>query len=205
MQRPWFGNGPLDQADFNRGDMPWTPIGPSALPIIEGWPVPHELSETEIYALIDDYASAAWRAVAAGYKVAEIHGVHGYLIHSFLFPISNQRSDRYGGDLSGRMRLALEVAQIARATWPSDLPLFFRTSAVDGLPEGWSLDDTIVLAQELKQIRVDVIDCSFGGITVAAMANGGQKRQPGFQVGYAERVHNEADIMTMAVGLITHP
>ena len=178
---------------------------PSALPIAEDWPVPHELSETEIDELIDDYASAARRALAAGYKIAEIHGAHGYLVHSFLSPISNQRSDRYGGDLSGRMRLALEVAQRVRATWPSELPLFFRTSAVDGLPEGWSLDDTVVLAQELKQVGVDVIDCSSGGITGAATASGGQKRQPGFQVGYAERVRKEAHIMTMAVGLITHP
>ncbi|PUB11332.1 NADH:flavin oxidoreductase/NADH oxidase [Yoonia sediminilitoris] len=205
MQRPWFGNGPLNQEDIERGDMPWTPVGASALPIAEGWPVPHELSETEIGSLIDDYASAARRALAAGYKIAEIHGAHGYLIHSFLSPISNQRSDKYGGDLSGRMRLALEVAQRVRSTWPSELPLFFRTSAVDGPPEGWSLDDTVVLAQELKQIGVDVIDCSSGGISGAATASSGQKRQPGFQVGYAERVRREANITTVAVGLITHP
>lgn len=205
MQRPWFGNGPLNDDDIARGDMPWTPVGPSPVPVADGWPVPHALSEAEIDALIDDYASAARRALAAGYKIAEVHGAHGYLVHSFLSPISNQRTDKYGGDLTGRMRLALEIAERVRAIWPDDLPLFFRTSAVDGVPEGWSLDDTVVLAQELKRIGVDVMDCSSGGITGAATASGGQKRQPGFQVGYADRVRNEAKMTTMAVGLITHP
>ena len=205
MQRPWFGNGPLNAADIARGDMPWTPVGPSAVPVADGWPVPHELSLAEIAALINDYVSAARRALAAGYKIAEIHGAHGYLVHSFLSPISNQRRDGYGGDLSGRMRLALEIAEQVRAVWPDELPLFFRTSAVDGTPEGWSLDDTVVLAQELKRVGVDVMDCSSGGIAGAAPASGGQKRQPGFQVGYAERVRHEVKMNTMAVGLITHP
>ncbi|MDP2121656.1 MAG: NADH:flavin oxidoreductase/NADH oxidase [Hoeflea sp.] len=206
MQRPWFGNGPLNEADLARGDMPWTPVGPSALPVADGWPVPHALSEAEIGDLIEDYAFAARRALAAGYKIAEIHGAHGYLVHSFLSPLSNRRTDSYGGSLSGRMRLALEIAETVRAVWPGDLPLFFRTSAVDGTPEGWSLDDTIVLAGELKRIGVDVMDCSSGGITGAATAaDGGRKWQPGFQVGYAERVRSEAGMTTMAVGLITHP
>ncbi len=205
MQRPWFGNGPLNDADFARGDMPWTPVGPSALPVAEGWTMPHALTEADIHDLIEDYAAAAKRALAAGYKIAEVHGAHGYLVHSFLSPISNLRTDRYGGDLSGRMRLALQIAERVRAVWPADLPVFFRTSAVDGTPEGWSLDDTVALAGELKKIGVDAIDCSSGGITGAATASGGQKRQPGFQVGYAERVRKEVQMATMAVGLITHP
>jgi 2,4-dienoyl-CoA reductase-like NADH-dependent reductase (Old Yellow Enzyme family) len=205
MQRPWFGNGPLNEADFERGDMPWTPVGPSDLPVAEGWPVPHALSVTEIGTLIDDYVSAARRALMAGYRIAEIHGAHGYLVHSFLSPLSNKRTDSYGGDLAGRMRLALEIAQAVRAVWPDDLPLFFRTSAVDGVPDGWSLEDTVVLAGELKRIGVDVMDCSSGGIAGAATASGGQKRQPGFQVGYSERVRTEVSMNTMAVGLITHP
>lgn len=205
MQRPWFGNGPLNEFDVARGDMPWTPVGPSAVPVADGWTVPHVLSNAEIDDLINDYASAAQRALAAGYKIAEIHGAHGYLVHSFLSPISNKRTDKYGGDLSGRMRLALEIAETVRAVWPSELPLFFRTSAVDGTPEGWSLDDTVVLAGELKRIGVDVMDCSSSGIAGAATAGGGQKRQPGFQVGYAERVRKEVEMATMAVGLITHP
>jgi 2,4-dienoyl-CoA reductase-like NADH-dependent reductase (Old Yellow Enzyme family) len=205
MQRPWFGNGPLNEADFGRGDMPWTPVGPSDLPVAEGWPVPHALSVAEIGNLLEDYVSAARRALVAGYRIAEIHGAHGYLVHSFLSPLSNKRSDKYGGDLAGRMRLALEIAQAVRTVWPDDLPLFFRTSAVDGVPEGWSLSDTVVLAGELQSIGVDVMDCSSSGIAGAATASGGQKRQPGFQVGYSERVRTEVNMTTMAVGLITHP
>jgi len=205
MQRPWYGNGPLNEADFARGDMPWTPVGPSAVPVAEGWPVPHELTGDEISALLDDYEAAAKRALLAGYKIAEIHGAHGYLVHSFLSPLSNKRTDKYGGDLAGRMQLALEIAERVRAVWPEELPLFFRTSAVDGVPEGWTLDDTVVLAGELKRLGVDVMDCSSSGIAGAATASGGQKRQPGFQVGYAERVRRDVGMTTMAVGLITHP
>jgi 2,4-dienoyl-CoA reductase-like NADH-dependent reductase (Old Yellow Enzyme family) len=205
MQRPWFGNGPLNEADIARGDMSWTPVAPSAEPVADGWPVPHALTKSEIGELIEDYASAAARALEAGYKIAEIHGAHGYLVHSFLSPLSNKRTDEYGGSLAGRMRLALEIAGRVRSVWPDNLPLFFRTSAVDGVPEGWSLDDTVVLAGELKRIGVDVMDCSSSGIAGSATAGGGQKRQPGFQVGYAERVRKEVDMNTMAVGLITHP
>lgn len=204
MQRPWFGNGPLTEDDFARGDMPWTPVGPSALPVADGWPVPHAVSIEEIGQLIEDYAAAARRAREAGYRIVEIHGAHGYLVHSFLSPLSNHRTDRYGGDLEGRMRLALEIAQAVRAVWPEELPLFFRTSAIDGAPEGWSLDDTVVLSRALKEIGIDVMDCSSGGIAGAATAAGGAKRQPGHQVPYADRVRRDAGIATMAVGLITH-
>lgn len=204
MQRPWFGNGPLNDADFQRGDMPWTPVGPSQMPVAEGWPVPHDLSIEDIRTLIADYVSATRRAHEAGYRIVEIHGAHGYLVHSFLSPISNRRTDAYGGDLRGRMRLALEVAEAVRGAWPDHLPLFFRTSAVDGLPEGWTLDDTVVLARELRLAGVDVLDCSSSGIAGAATAGAGQKRQPGFQVPYADRVRREAGLPTMAVGLITH-
>ncbi len=205
MQRPWFGNGPLNEADFERGDMPWEPAGPSALPVSDGWPIPHVLSVAEIADLIDDYASATQRALTAGYKIVEIHGAHGYLVHSFLSPLSNERTDRYGGDLAGRMRLALEIAEAVRGIWPDDLPLFFRTSAVDGAPGGWLLEDTVVLAGELQCFGVDVLDCSSSGIAGAATAGSGQKRQPGFQVGYAERVRKDTGMTTMAVGLITDP
>ncbi|MEM6440996.1 MAG: NADH:flavin oxidoreductase/NADH oxidase [Pseudomonadota bacterium] len=206
MQRPWFGNGPLTEEDFSRGDMPWPPVGPSAVPVAEGWPEPHPLSTAEIARLVDDFADAARRSLAAGYKIAEVHGAHGYLIHSFLSPLSNRRNDAYGGDLKGRMRLALEVTEAVREVWPDDLPLFFRTSAVDGDETGWQLEDTVTLARELKALGVDVMDCSSSGISGAATASAGVKRQPGFQVPYAARVRAEADGMkTMAVGLITHP
>ncbi|MDX1781273.1 MAG: NADH:flavin oxidoreductase/NADH oxidase [Thalassovita sp.] len=205
MQRPWFGNGPLGEDDFARGDMPWTPVGPSPVPVAEGWPVPHPLSVAEIQTLIDDYVAATKRAVAAGYKLIEIHGAHGYLVHSFLSPISNQRTDEYGGDLKGRMRLALELAEAVRAAMPDDLALSFRTSAVDGTPDGWQLEDTVELARALKERGVDVVDCSSGGIAGAATSARGGKRKPGFQVPFAERVRQDAEIPTMAVGLITHP
>ena len=205
MQRPWHGNGPLNTADFERGDMPWTPVGPSEIPVAEGWPLPHALTTSEIKNLIKDYVAAAQRALAAGYKIAEIHGAHGYLVHSFLSPLSNKRNDDYGGNLEGRMRLALEITQAVRAVWPENLPLFFRTSAVDGVPEGWSLEDTVILAHALKASGVDVMDCSSGGIAGSATAANGQKRQPGFQVGYSQRVRQDVEMATMAVGLITHP
>jgi 2,4-dienoyl-CoA reductase-like NADH-dependent reductase (Old Yellow Enzyme family) len=205
MQRPWFGNGPLQEADFERGDMPWKPVGASAIPVADGWPVPDELSLGDIQTLIEDYVAATRRAKEAGYKIAEVHGAHGYLVHSFLSPLSNSRTDRYGGDLHNRMRLALEITEAVRSAWPDDLPLFFRTSAVDGVPEGWTLDDTVVLARELGSLGVDVMDCSSSGISGAATAGKGQRRQPGFQVPYADKVRKEANIKTMAVGLITHP
>jgi 2,4-dienoyl-CoA reductase-like NADH-dependent reductase (Old Yellow Enzyme family) len=167
--------------------------------------VPHALSEAEIATLVEDFAAAARRALAAGYKIVEVHGAHGYLIHSFLSPLSNKRTDRYGGDLEGRMRLALEVAAAVRSAWPEELPMFFRTSAVDGDPAGWTLPDTVELAKRLKALGVDVMDCSSSGIAGAATAAGGGKRQPGFQVPYADAVRHQAGLPTMAVGLITHP
>lgn len=203
MQRPWFGNGPLNETDIERGDMPWQPVGASALPVDDGWLEPRPLTATEIQELVGDFAAAAERSLRAGYQVAEVHGAHGYLIQSFLSPISNRRNDAYGGDLKGRMRLALEVTEAVRGVWPDELPLFFRVSSVDGVEGGWTLDDTVALARELKALGVDVIDCSSGGIAGSATA-ARQKRQPGFQVPFAERVRNDTGLMTQAVGLITH-
>ncbi|MCR9148313.1 MAG: NADH:flavin oxidoreductase/NADH oxidase [Rhodobacteraceae bacterium] len=205
MQRPWYGNGPLNDADFARGDMPWTPVAPSALPVADGWPVPHALTTDDIARLIEDYASAARRAVQAGYQIIEIHGAHGYLMHSFLSPLSNRREDAYGGSRENRMRLATEVTAAIRAVIPDDMPLFFRTSAVDGSPDGWLIEDTVALAETLMPLGVDVMDCSSSGIAGSATAAGNQKRQPGFQVPYAETVRARTGLPTMAVGLITHP
>ncbi len=204
MQRPWFGNGPLDEADLARGERPWEIVAPSPLPVDEGWLLPHELSTAEIAELIETWIAATGRALAAGYDVLEIHGAHGYLIQSFLSPIGNLRSDAYGGDLKGRMRFALEVTEAVRAAWPADRPLFFRVSAVDGIEGGWTLEDSIALARALEARGVDVVDCSSGGIAGSATA-ARVKRQPGFQVPYAETLRREAGVMTQAVGLITHP
>ncbi len=204
MQRPWFGNGPLNSADFERGDMAWPIIGPSAVPVGEGWLEPEAMSEAQIDALIDDFIAAARRSVIAGYKVIELHGAHGYLIHSFLSPISNQRNDKYGGGLAGRMRLAIEISEGVRQAIPDHMPLFFRISAVDNIEGGWQLEDTLSLATDLAKRGVDVLDCSSSGIVGAATAAAG-KRKPGFQVPYAEAVRADTDMMSMAVGLITHP
>jgi len=204
MQRPWFGNGPMGEADIARGDVPWDVVGASPVPVGDGWLVPHELTTREIEGLVESWIAAVKRAIEAGYDILEVHGAHGYLLQSFLSPISNKRNDAYGGDLQGRMRLPLEVVEAVRPIWPEDRPLFFRISSVDGIEGGWTLDDSLVLGRELKARGVDVVDCSSGGIMGAATAAKG-KRQPGFQVPYSERIRAEADIMTQAVGLITHP
>jgi len=204
MQRPWFGNGPMGAEDVARGDTPWQPVGASPVPVDEGWRVPHELSAGEIQDVVAAWAAAARRAVRAGYDILEIHGAHGYLIQSFLSPIANKRTDAYGGALNGRMRLALEVTEAVRPEWPDDRPLFFRVSSVDGIDGGWTLDETVALATALKARGVDVIDCSSGGIAGSATA-ARVKRQPGFQVPFAERVRRDAGLMTQAVGLITDP
>jgi 2,4-dienoyl-CoA reductase-like NADH-dependent reductase (Old Yellow Enzyme family) len=204
MQRPWLGFGPLGPADITRGDTPWQTVGASPVPIGDGWPVPRELSAPEIADLVDDWAAATRRVRRAGFDILEIHGAHGYLIQSFLSPIANRRTDRYGGDRAGRMRLALEVTEAVRPVWPDDKPLFFRVSAVDDVEGGWTMADTLVLARELKARGVDVLDCSSGGIAGSATA-ARVRRQPGFQVGYAAEVRSQAGLMTQAVGLITDP
>ena len=134
----------------------------------------------------------------------EIHGAHGYLIHQFLSPLANKRSDAYGGDLQGRMRFALELTAAVRAVWPRDKPLWFRVSAVDGDGGAWNMDDTVTLARELKARGVDVVACSSGGIN-GPLNMAVVPRVPGYQVPYAERVRREAGMMTCAVGLITEP
>ncbi|MCX7356194.1 MAG: NADH:flavin oxidoreductase/NADH oxidase [Alphaproteobacteria bacterium] len=202
-QRPWHGSGPLSKADEARGDKAWEVVGPSPEAVSPGWPAPHPLSVGEIRDLVGKWADAARRALAADFDIVEIHGAHGYLIHSFLSPLSNRRDDAYGGDLNRRMRFALEVTEAVRAVWPKDRPLFYRTSAVDGIDGGVTIEDTVALAKALKARGVDVIDCSSGGLRGPATASASRTRpKPGFQVPYAEQVRREAGIKTMAVGLI---
>ena len=201
MQRPWHGNGPLNQSDFDRGDEPWRIKAPSAIAIDDGYIQPEELSVTDIQALAARYGAATARADKAGFDVIEAHGAHGYLIASFLSPITNRRNDGYGGDLAGRMRFALEVTRSMRDALPKEKPLFFRVSSVDGAEGGWNMADTVALAQELKAIGVDVIDCSSGGLTGSSTTRN-SSRGPGYQVPYARQTREQADIATMAVGLI---
>ena len=204
MQRPWHGNGPLDASDRARGEDVWPVMAPSAIPMDTGWLVPSAMTLGDIESLKQSFRDGLARSLAVGFEVAEIHGAHGYLLHEFLSPLSNKRTDRYGGDIEGRMRLALEIATDARAAWPQDKPLFFRVSAVDGIEGGLTIDDTIVLARRLEAIGIDVIDCSSGGLMGSATA-ARVKRFAGFQVPYAAAIRRDADIPTMAVGLITEP
>jgi 2,4-dienoyl-CoA reductase-like NADH-dependent reductase (Old Yellow Enzyme family) len=198
--RPWEGFGPLDRSQPLLGEDHWEVVGPSAIQHLEGWPIPRELGTAEITEVVEAWASAARRAVAAGFDVLEIHGAHGYLVHQFLSEAANKRIDKYGGSLANRMRFALEITEAIRAVWPHDKPLFFRISAVDSL--GWSLEDTVRLARELKARGVDVVDCSSGGLGTGSPTSSPQGLKLGYQVGYAEMVRREAEIATMAVGLI---
>ncbi|MBT5812647.1 MAG: NADH:flavin oxidoreductase/NADH oxidase [Rhodospirillaceae bacterium] len=212
---PTTGAGPLTEEDAAAGNPPWQTVAPSAISVSPDGPVPHALDASEIADLVEAFAAAARRSFEAGFRVLEIHGAHGYLIQSFLSPLANTRNDSYGGDIEGRMRFALEVTDAVRAAWPEDLPLFFRISAVDGPADGWSLEDSVILSKALAERGVDVIDCSAGGIMGAPafrsredgqpMRRGDGERPPGFQVPYAERVRKDAEVKTMAVGVIFDP
>jgi 2,4-dienoyl-CoA reductase-like NADH-dependent reductase (Old Yellow Enzyme family) len=198
-QRPWEGFGPI-QADEK--DL-WPVIAPSALAHAAGWPVPRAMTRADIREVIEAWARSAQLAHEAGFEVLEIHGAHGYLVHQFLSPAANQRRDEYGGKLSHRMRFALELTEAVREAWPAHLPLFFRISATDDM--GWSLEDSVALAKELRARGVDVVDCSSGGMASRSPTASGTSSVPGYQVPYAARIRREAGIMTMAVGLITQP
>lgn len=201
MQRPWCGNGPLDARDWALGDLPWQVVGPTAEPVEDGWLTPMALGQDDIAALVLAWRDAARRALDAGFEVVEIHGAHGYLLHEFLSPLSNAREDAFGGDLKSRMRLPLEVARAVRSVWPEDRPVFFRISATDNLSGGWSIEDSIVFARELKQIGIDVVDCSSGGLNGPSTA-ARIRREPGFQVFLSQQVRSQSQVATMAVGLI---
>lgn len=205
MARPWEGNGPLTPELIAAGSTPWQTIAPSAVPVGAGWMMPRAMDKADLERVRTAFGAAARRSLAAGFDIAEIHAAHGYLLHSFLSPLSNLRTDHYGGDLEGRMRLALEIAQIVRDIWPADKPVFFRCSSVDNDPAGWTLEDSVVLAGRLAALGIDVVDCSSGGIAGSATAAASAPRSLGFQVPFAERIRKEAGIATMAVGLIIDP
>lgn len=192
---PWRGGGAI--GDDERSLSGWQPMGPEAEASSPGYAQPRQLTPADIDDIVYSYAAAAVRADRAGFDVLEIHGAHGYLIASFLSPSTNHRTDCYGGDLAGRMRLALEVARSVRANWPAHKPLFFRVSAVDGM--GWTLDDSVVLGRALKQCGVDVVDCSSGGLRNNI---GEDLPKPFYQVPYAARIRRQADTATMAVGML---
>jgi 2,4-dienoyl-CoA reductase-like NADH-dependent reductase (Old Yellow Enzyme family) len=201
---PWTGFRPLDDQDAQRGMPPWRGVSASALPAKPGALVPSELDEGEIRAMIHTWRTAARRSIDAGFDVCEVHGAHGYLIHQFLSPLANRRTDAWGGSLEGRMRLALEISEAVRQEWPADKPVFFRVSAVDGEGGAWDMDDTVALSRALRERAIDVVTCSSGGIN-GPLNMAVVPRTPGYQVPYAARVRREAHMATCAVGLITEP
>ncbi|MCB0363009.1 MAG: hypothetical protein KDD35_09805, partial [Bdellovibrionales bacterium] len=178
----------------------WKILAPSAIPFAEGYQTPMEMGQNELDLVVEQFVQAAERSFRAGFKVLEIHMAHGYLLHEFLSPLSNRRSDEYGGIRKGRMAFPLRVVQSVREVWPLSLPLFVRISATDWRDQdGWSLDDSVELSHQLKQGGVDLIDCSSGGNSFQAEI----PFEPGYQVRFAEEIRRECDILTGAVGLIT--
>jgi len=208
------GGSPLNDEDAARGDMPWQAVAPSALPVAAGWPVPRALGSADLAAIEAAFVAAARRACAIGFRVIELHMAHGYLLHSFLSPLANQRDDEYGGDIEGRMRFPLEVARAVRAALPQDLPLFARISAIDGREGGWTLEDSALLCARMLDCGVDVVDCSSGGIGGAPRFRSDDSgkpltadsaRAPGFQVPFAHAMREQTGIKSMAVGVIIDP
>jgi len=194
---PWLGGKPVSP---DQGG--WTPIyGPSAIPFADGYQAPHELSHSDIQSVIRAFREAARRALDAGFEIIELHGAHGYLFHEFLSPLSNHRTDQYGGSFENRIRLLCETASAVREVWPERLPLFTRISATDWVQGGWDIEQSIELSRRLKKVGVDLIDCSSGGNVPGVKIPLG----PGYQTEFAERIRREADILTCAVGLITSP
>ena len=194
--RPWEGGGVISQQEGG-----WQPVAPSALPFQPTDPAPAELSSSEIAAIVDAFAASARRALRAGFQVLEVHGAHGYLIHEFLSPLSNRRGDQYGGSFENRIRFALEAVEAVRGVWPNHLPLFLRISATDWVDGGWDIDDSVQLARRVRELGVDLIDCSSGGLSPLQKI----PLAPGYQVPFAARIKQEAGILTGAVGLITMP
>ncbi|MDQ8729808.1 NADH:flavin oxidoreductase/NADH oxidase [Bradyrhizobium sp. LHD-71] len=202
-QRPWDGHGPLSAADLVRGEPPWQPVGASAIAASPARTVPSEMSVYDIAEVLDAWRAAALRALDAGFQIAELHGAHGYLLHTFLSPESNRRTDRYGGSFEARARLPLEAAEIVRSVWPKEWPVFYRISAVD--EGGWRVEDSVRFARALHERGIDVVDCSSGSLHDSSTANVRLKRGFGFQVPFAAEIRQAAKIKTMAVGLIVEP
>lgn len=199
--RPWEGAGPLP---LDGPEPAWETIGPSDVPMREGWRPPRPATVAELHGIVEAFVAATRRALQAGFDFIEIHGAHGYLLHEFLSPITNRRQDEFGGSLAGRLRLPLLVAEAIRAAIPPAMPLLYRASLTDGVEGGLTLADSIVLSRELKARGVDLVDCSAGGVG-APVSLMHQKMPPGYQVPLADAVRREAGIPTMAVGLITDP
>ncbi len=194
--RPWDGQGPVPAG---QGD--WPVVAPSALPFDAGWNLPLALDDAGIRTVIADFRAAAERALAAGFELIELHAAHGYLLHQFLSPLSNRRDDRYGGSFDNRSRLVREVIVAVREVWPAELPLWLRVSATDWADDGWDVEQSVALAQQVKPLGVDLVDVSSGGLVPHVKIPVG----PGYQVPFAAQIRREAGVATGAVGLITEP
>ena len=197
--RPWDGASPITEND--KIEPAWQTIGPSAIPINDSSPVPKEMTIEDINRVKEDFKNAAIRANIAGFDIIEIHGAHGYLLHSFFSPISNMRNDQYGGNFENRIRFAMEIIADIKSVWPENKPLFYRLSSIDAPGQGATIEDNVKLAKSLKIAGVDVIDCSSGGITGSPVLTK-SKIIPGFQVPYSEKIKKDAKISSMAVGAI---
>lgn len=194
-KRPWDGTGTVPPE--NGG---WEPIGPTSTPFSDTYPTPCAMSKDDIGRIVDAFSRAAYRARQSGFDIVELHAAHGYLIHEFLSPLSNARTDEYGGSFENRIRLCVEVVTAVRKVWPEDLPLFVRISSTDWTEGGWDVDQSIELARRLVGLGVDLIDCSSGGNVSHAKI----PLSPGYQVPFAERIKRSAAVATGAVGLITN-
>jgi 2,4-dienoyl-CoA reductase-like NADH-dependent reductase (Old Yellow Enzyme family) len=191
---PWFGDGTVTPPEGG-----WEPVGPTGEPFAANYPTPRVLTAAEINGVVRAFEAATVRARDAGFDVIELHSAHGYLLHEFLSPLVNTRTDEYGGSFDNRVRLTIDVADAVRRAWPDDLPVFVRISATDWVDGGWDLDQSVELSRRLRGIGIDLIDCSSGGaVSQAKIAVG-----PGYQVPFADRIRREAGIPTGAVGLIT--
>jgi 2,4-dienoyl-CoA reductase-like NADH-dependent reductase (Old Yellow Enzyme family) len=199
---PWEGFEPLGEEDAPAGQPPWRGYSSSAVPFKPGSLPPIEMDRDDIRQVIGLHVEAVKRTLDAGFDICEIHAAHGYLIQQFLSPIVNGRTDAYGGDIEGRMRFGLELIEAVREAWPADKPLLVRVSCVDGSGGGWSIEDTVVFAAELKQRGVDLIDCSSGGIN-GPLTLSVVPRDPGYHIPFAECVRRDVGIPTMGPGLIT--
>lgn len=195
-QRPWEGGGPLG---VDEGA--WPTVAPSALPFDAGWHVPAALDEAGIAKVIGDFRTAARRALDAGFQLVEVHAAHGYLLHQFLSPLSNRRSDGYGGSFENRTRLVREVVAAIREVWPEALPVWLRISATDWAEGGWDIEQSVALSRQVRELGVDLVDVSSGGLVSGVRI----PVEPGYQVPFARRIRAEAGVATGAVGLLTEP
>jgi 2,4-dienoyl-CoA reductase-like NADH-dependent reductase (Old Yellow Enzyme family) len=195
-QRPWDGRGALQP-----GEGAWETVAPTAIPLAEGWPTPRALDRAGMDAVRDAFVSAARRAIRIGLDVTELHSTHGYLLSEFLSPLANKRTDEYGGSLENRMRFPLEVARVVRDVWPRSKAYGAKISGTDFADGGWTPDEAVAYARELKAVGCDYVTVSGGGVVLDAKVPVG----PGYQVPYAERVRRDSDITTGSVGLISDP